>query len=150
MDSGLHSTLHSKCHHQIIYSKINLKIEYPPAYTRKFWNYNRSETDLINRSIESFDWSKLLSDKNVHEQVELFNKTLLNIFHKFIPNKIIVCDDRNRLWMNDEIKKMNTRKNRSNEYEKKYFKVKKSLVTLTLQFLIYLRNIYQTPLHSLN
>ena len=111
MDSGVHPTLHSKCHHQIIYSKLNLKIEYPPPYTRKIWNYSRSETDLINHSIESFDWSKLFSGKNVHEQVELFNKTLLNIFHNFIPNKIIVCDDRDPPWMNDEIKKMIKRKN---------------------------------------
>ena len=29
MDSGVQDpTLHSKCHHQIIYSKVNLKIEY--------------------------------------------------------------------------------------------------------------------------
>ena len=89
-DSGVHPTLHSKCHQQIIYSKLNLQIAYPPPYTRKIWYYNRSETDLINRSIESVDWSKFFSGKNVHEQVELFNKTLLNIFHNFIPNKIIV------------------------------------------------------------
>ena len=107
----MHPRLHSKCHHQIIYTKPNLKIEYPPPYTRKIWNYSRSETDLINRSTESFDWSKLFSGKNVHEQVELFNKTLLNILHKFIPNKIIVCGDRDVPWMNDEIKKMIKRKN---------------------------------------
>ena len=112
MDSEVHPTLHSKCHHQIIYAKLNLKIEYPPPYTRKIWNYSRSETDLINRSIESFDWSKLFSGKNVHEKVEVFHKTLLNIFlHNFIPNKIIVCDDRDPSWMNDEIRKMIKRKN---------------------------------------
>ena len=93
-DSGVHRTLHSKCHHQIIYSKLNLKIEYPPPYTCKIWYYNRYETKLSNYSIESFDWSKLFSGKNVHGQVELFNKTLLNIFHNFLPNKIIVCNDR--------------------------------------------------------
>ena len=48
MDSGVHPTLHSKCHHQIIYAKLNLKIEYPPPYTRKIWNYSRSETDLTD------------------------------------------------------------------------------------------------------
>ena len=111
MDSRVQIILHSKCHLQIIYSKLNLKIEYLPPYTHKIWKYNRSETDLINRSIESFDWSKLFSGKNVHEQVELFNKTLLNIFHNFIPNKIILCDDRDPPWMNDEIKKMIKRKN---------------------------------------
>ena len=48
MDSGVHLTLHSKCDLEKIYSKLNLKIEYPPPYTRKIWNYRRSETDLIN------------------------------------------------------------------------------------------------------
>ena len=61
MDSGVHPVIHSKGHHQVIYSKLNLEIEYPPPYTRKIWNYSRSETDLINNSIESFDWSKLFS-----------------------------------------------------------------------------------------
>ena len=111
MDSGVHSTLHSKCHHQIIYSNLNLKIENPPPYTRKIWNYSRSKTDLIKRSFESFNWSKFFSCKSVHEQVEPFNKTLLNIFHKFIPNKIIAYDDRDPSWMNDEIKKLIKRKN---------------------------------------
>ena len=74
--------------------QLNLKIEYPPPYTRKIWDYNRAETDLINRSIESFDWSKLFLDKDVHEQVTLFNKTILNIFRSFTPSKLIICDDK--------------------------------------------------------
>ena len=41
----------------------------------------------------------------------MFNKTLLNIFHNFIPNKIIACNDRDPSWMNDEIKKMIKTKN---------------------------------------
>ena len=45
-DSGMHPKLHSKCNHQIIYSKLNSKIEYPPPYTREIWDYNRSETDV--------------------------------------------------------------------------------------------------------
>ena len=133
MDSGVHPTLHSKCHHQIIYAKLNLKIEYPPPYTRKIWNYSRSETDLINRSIESFDWSKLFSGKNVHEQVELFNKTLLNIFHNFIPNKIIVCDDRDPPWMNDEIKKMIKRKNWLFQSQRKSCKLDFTVLNLLTQ-----------------
>ena len=32
--------LHSKCHHQIIYSKLNLEIEYLPPYIRKKEDYN--------------------------------------------------------------------------------------------------------------
>ena len=30
MDSGVHASLHPHCHHQVVYAKLNLKIEYPP------------------------------------------------------------------------------------------------------------------------
>ena len=59
MDSGVESSRNSKCHHQIIYSKIILKTEYPPPYIHKIWNYNRAETNLINCSIEKRNWPTL-------------------------------------------------------------------------------------------
>ena len=65
----------------MIYSKPNLKIEQPPPYTREIWDYNRAETNLINRAIERFEWPKLFFGKDVHEQVTFFNKTILNFFH---------------------------------------------------------------------
>ena len=111
MESGVHLSQHEKCHHQITYSKLNLRIEYPSPYIRKTWDYNRFETDSIYRSIEIFHWSYLFLHKNVHEQVELFNKMLLNIFQNFIPNKIILCDDKDPPWMNEEIKNFIKRKN---------------------------------------
>ena len=30
MESGIHFSLHSNCHHQITYAKFNLNIHYPP------------------------------------------------------------------------------------------------------------------------
>ena len=81
-----------------INTKLNLEIGYPPLYSRKIWSCNRSETDSINYSIESYDWSYLFQCKNLHEQVELFSKTLLNAFHNFIPNKINLCDDKDFLY----------------------------------------------------
>ena len=86
--SGIHPTLHPTCHHQLIYSKLNLKIEYPSLYTREIWNYNRAETDLINRSIESFDRSKLFLGKETRLSCTL-NNTIFNIFRNLIPNKLI-------------------------------------------------------------
>ena len=32
MDSGIHPSLHSNCHHQIIYAIFDLKVFYPPPY----------------------------------------------------------------------------------------------------------------------
>ena len=31
-----------------------------------------------------------------HEKIELFHKNLPNIFDSFIPNKIIVCDEKSK------------------------------------------------------
>ena len=124
MDSGVDSSLHSKCHHLIIYSKLNLKIEYYPPYIGKIWNYKRAETDLIDRAIENCDWPSLIDraiencdwlslflGKNVHQQVEIFHKTLLNIFHNYIPNKFISCDEKEPPWINEKIKSLIYRKN---------------------------------------
>ena len=47
----------------------------------------------------------------MHEQLELFNETLLNIFRNFIPNIIILCDDKGLPWMNNKIKKLIKTKN---------------------------------------
>ena len=33
-DSCVHPSLHSNCHHQIVYAKFNFKIIYPPPYER--------------------------------------------------------------------------------------------------------------------
>ena len=54
MKSGIHSSLHPNCHHQIIFAKINLKIYYPPPYEREIWHYDKANADFICRSIDQF------------------------------------------------------------------------------------------------
>ena len=41
MKSGVHSSLHSNCHHHITFTKVNLKIHYPPPYEREFWHHQK-------------------------------------------------------------------------------------------------------------
>ena len=36
----------------------------------------------------------------IHEQVVIFNQTLMNIFSDYIPNKLITIDDKDPPWMN--------------------------------------------------
>ena len=50
-DSGIHPSLHSNYHHQIIYGKFNLKIFYPPQYERHIWHYKYANTDMISKTI---------------------------------------------------------------------------------------------------
>ena len=43
----------------------------------------------------------LFSHKNVHEQVVIFNQTLMNISSNYIPDKFITVDDKDPPWMSD-------------------------------------------------
>ena len=57
MDSGVHPSLHSYCHHQINHAKVF----YPPYYERTVWH--------LSRAYNLFDWESSL---NNHDDNELF------------------------------------------------------------------------------
>ena len=93
-----------------MFAKLNLKVEYPPLYERLIWDYKNADISSINRAIDIFDWVNSFKGKNVHEQVHFFNKTILNIFHNYIPNKTILCNDKDPPWFNNEIRRILTKK----------------------------------------
>ena len=106
VNSGVFPSVHQSCHHQIVFAKVNLKIFYPPPYTRRIWDNSNANHEAINNAIDGFDWEKAFSNVNVHTQVKLFNETLSNIFMNFVPNKLITIDDRDPPWMTEKIKKL--------------------------------------------
>ena len=106
VNSGVFSSIHQSCHHQIVFAKVNLKIIFPPSYTRRIWDYSRANHEAINNAIDGFDWEKAFSNVNVHAQVKLFNKTLSNIFMNFVLNKLITADDRDPPWVTEKIKQL--------------------------------------------
>ena len=71
-----------------MYSKINLQKEDCPPYTHELRDCNKAQFDLINKGIKNFVWNKLFSDQDIHNQKNLFNTTILNIFQYFMPNKV--------------------------------------------------------------
>ena len=106
MESGVYSSLHPSCHHQVIFVKFNLSILYPPPYERTVWFYEKANPELIRRAINEFDWIRALSNVCIDKKVCYFTETLLNIIPNFIPHERIVCDDRDPPWMNSEIKNL--------------------------------------------
>ena len=104
--AGVHSSLHQKCHHQMIYSKINLNIHYPPPYGREIWHYKYANSDLIQRVIYYYSWERSEAEKNVNEKVHIFSKTIKNIFSNFIPHEKIISDHRDPPWISNKIKKL--------------------------------------------
>ena len=93
MESGVHSSLHPNCHHQIVFAKINLKIYYPPPYEREIWHYEKANADHIHRSIDQFPWDIRFAHIDVNQKVHLFNQTIKSILCNFVPHETD-CDDR--------------------------------------------------------
>ena len=137
MNSGVHSSLHPNCHHQIIHAKFNLKIFYPPPYERVVWHYQDANNDLIHRSISQFNWERAFSSKGVNKQISIFNETILNIITNFISHETKIFNDREPPWTNNKVKTMIQEKNKIYQL---YLKNKSNMLATkleTLQNLIY-------------
>ena len=124
MESRVHSSLHSNCHHHITFAKFNLKIHYPPPYEREVWHYQKANVYQIKQAISEFPWDNCFTNINVNEQVELFSQIIQNIISNYIPHETITFDDRNPPWIDEKIKKLVLPKNHAyNAYsqdKKKY------------------------------
>ena len=69
MESSVFPSFHVKCHHQLVYSKPNLNVVYPPPYQFLIWDDKKANVDSIRKSLNSINWGFVLSDKSVHQQV---------------------------------------------------------------------------------
>ena len=81
-----------------------MSILYPPPYKRTVCFYEKGDSELIQRTINEFDWIRALSNISVDKKVCCFIKTLLNIIPNFIPLERIVCNNRDPPWINNKIK----------------------------------------------
>ena len=55
--SGVHPSLHTNCHQQITYCKLNLSIKFP--YEQLVWDYNKGDIDQIKISLEKVNWENM-------------------------------------------------------------------------------------------
>ena len=72
MESDVHSSLSSTCHHEIIFGKLNLKVEYSLPYECVFWDHSRVDKASINRAINAIDWEEHFANKSVKSQASTF------------------------------------------------------------------------------
>ena len=112
IESGIHSSLHSSCHHQIVFAKFNLKICYPPPYSIEVWHFKEAKTNLIRRTLTHFNWERAFSNTNVYKKVCIFNKSVLNVLSNFVPYETILCDVKDSPWFNSRIKSLLPVKNK--------------------------------------
>ena len=111
IESGVHSSLSSMCHHEIVFSKLNLKVKYLPPYDRVFWDNSRADKVSINQAINAIDWEKRFLNKPVESRVSEMHNLLLNIYLNYLHNKTVLCDDKDPPWMTNGIRAVIEMKN---------------------------------------
>ena len=115
-------SLDPKCKHQIIHGKIDFHI---PKYTRKVWDYGKSDVNAIRDEIRNTDWIYIFRYKSIDEIVEVFTDNLLLIAERFIPFKYINVNDKECPWITSDVRAEQI--NRNKRIYKKWVKRGKSM-----------------------
>ena len=111
-----------------------------------------ADSQAINKAIEMFIQEKLFQNENIHDQLKLFNETIVNTVSNYIPKIFVTCNDKDLPWLNDHIKRLI---NLKNEIFKKYLKggrpdsVYENLQTITwdlTEAVSSSKNVYCEPL----
>ena len=112
IDYGIHSSFDNCCHHKIIHGKVNISIPSPPPFKRRIWDYAKANKDEIQESLNNIDWHYKLNNLSATNMVSEITSTIMVVMSKFIPNKIITCNDKDPPRINPEIKTAIKRKHR--------------------------------------
>ena len=112
LDSGVRDSLDKAVKHKIIFCKINFKIPPPPKYLRKIWHFNRARELSIQQAVSMYPWEENLGSHNPNRQVDILNKTILNIMSNFVPNEVKTVCPREPEWMNRYIKTLSRKRNK--------------------------------------
>ena len=77
---GIDVSIFDKCHQNIIFGKVNIRVPLPPVHIHEVWNYSQVNVENIKYPISNFNWSKAFEDFSADGKVKHLKKTLLNIF----------------------------------------------------------------------
>ena len=109
VNSGVYASLHPNCHHEIVYFNI--------SYQRLVWDYKKTDSKSIRKALDSVNWQGLFHQLDINAQVATFKETIWNVFRNYVPNKYITIDDKDPVWMNENIK---TKIKEKNTFYQKY------------------------------
>ena len=58
----------------------------------------------MQKALQLVKCDRLLDNKYVDSQVLILNGIMLKVFNNFVLNKYVTCDDKNLVWINENIK----------------------------------------------
>ena len=104
VDFGIDPPLDNHYQHQIIHGKLNISVPTPPPYKRNIWYYAKGQKDKIKSALENIDWPTIFAGLDVDDMTQLLTPKCISILLQYIPNKIIMRDDRDPPWMTATLK----------------------------------------------
>ena len=60
----------------------------------------------VKKSVSSVNWSHLFFDNHIDIQVSIFDECVLIVFKNSVPNKYVVFDDKEPVWMDQSIEQL--------------------------------------------
>ena len=77
---GVDASPFDKCHHNIIYGKINIRVPLPPVFIYKVCSYSKADVQNVQKALLDFNWRKSFESFSVDSKVDILNETLFNSF----------------------------------------------------------------------
>ena len=78
---GADLSIFEKCHHDIIFGKINFRIPLPSCNVREVWDHRKTNVERMQKAIQPFDLLKAFRNLSVDvPKVDVPNEILINIF----------------------------------------------------------------------
>ena len=81
--SGVQSSLHQNCHYQIVFTRSNLKVVFPPAYEHEVRHFKKANVYHIRKAIHGFQWEKSFQNMNVNDMF-IYLIELSKIYYKIL------------------------------------------------------------------
>ena len=51
---GVDVSIFDKCHHNIIYGKVDIRIRFPSSYVQEVWDYKKANIENIKKAISTY------------------------------------------------------------------------------------------------
>ena len=114
LKNEVHPSLHTNCHHQVIYTKMNISCPPPLPHKRHVWHYSRAKTESMQKASYDYVWEQTLANLNPDKQVDLFDEVIINISKNFIPNEFKTFNPKEPPWITKSCKSFYSK------YKRKY------------------------------
>ena len=82
VESGVHPSLFTGCHHEIISGRVAVSVPHPQPYKRRMWDYKLADVSSIRESLMNIDWRFEFGDLEPNLVVAKFTEIILSIILK--------------------------------------------------------------------